>query len=455
MDFTDYNLMITDGLEIAASSPGSITVTDKFLIDKKEIVYAVTELEKEEENVDSIFLKNVGTQLANSLFTPKIKRHFSEVRSKNPGKGLRIRLRIESAEILAYPWEALFLDNKYLALSIETPLTRSFSYEKSTRKDFSKPIKILIIGSNPSAINLPAVQVNREIENITDALKEEVKSGFIKLDVLPIGSIKRIMDQLDVEQYNIIHFIGHGVFKDGLGYLALESSQGDLILADHDWIGKIFQNQISLGLVILNACQGAKLSTDKAFTGLASEFIKLGIPSVIAMRYSITNPTARLFSKEFYKNMLKMPIDENLQRVRNRLYVEETSSAKDFITPILFMNTPDGLVFNPTDEISRELMQAPECSTRIKELKEKWKALYQQTYAIDERDFWLLICEIYEECGTSLDERTKRKIREMQTIVPVLLKAMDDAMAMDFDAKVQSKIKALRLNYQRLIDVFG
>jgi len=451
MDYIDYSLSIGNDLKITASSFGT-SETGELRLDREEIESAMEQLEDEKIYVSKDFIRNVGAMLADSLFTPEIKRHFYTVRSKNANKGLRVRFTIETPEVSAYPWEALYLDNKYMAVSAETPLTRFFPNGTSAKRSFGRPLRILVICSNPSKGGLPAVQVEREVETIEGSLKEEIDNGAIKLDIERIGEVARIMEHLNKEQFNVIHFIGHGVFKDGVGYLALESSMGDLVLADHERVGQIFQNQISLGLVVLNACQGAKLYTDKAFTGLASELIKMGVPSVIAMRYSITNQTARLFSKEFYKNLARMPIDENVQRVRQRILVDENTAPKDFITPVLFMNAPDGLVFSPRDAAARELAQSPSCATKMEELKRSWDDLVGGSDAIDQGDFWLKVLEIYRSCKDFLNERQKRVIGDMITVMPGLLAKVDEASLMGLDEEVRRLRITIMRNYQRLVN---
>jgi len=65
------------------------------------------------------------------------------------------------------------------------------------------------------------------------------------------------------------------------------------------------------------------------------------------MRYSITNQMANLFSREFYPNLLKKPIDQNLQSVRHTISVHPKSATADFLAPVLFLNAPDGVIFKP------------------------------------------------------------------------------------------------------------
>lgn len=451
MEYIDYQIFIGSNLEIVASSHGT-SETGELRLDTKEIEYSVGQLENEKSHIDRRFIKNVGKQLADSLFTPEIKKHFYEVKSKNANKGLRVRLRIESPEITAYPWEALFLNNKYIAASTATPLTRYLTNGIPAKMSFGRPLKILVIGSNPSRLGLPAVQVEREIEAIEDSLGEEIDDGAIKLVPERIGDVERIMNHLNNEQYNVIHFIGHGVFEDDVGYLALESGEGALLLYDHEKIGQLFQNQNSLGLVVLNACQGAMLSTNKAFTGLASELLKMGVPSVIAMRYSITNQTAKLFSKEFYKNLPRMPIDENVQMVRHRILVDPDTTPKDFITPVLFMSASDGMIFSPKDDAARDIAQSPACTIRIEELKRDWDELVGGSDAVDEMDFWLKIWDLYKSCKDLLPKRPKREIREIIPIVPVLLTEMNKAVRSGLEQDVIKFRRTIRLNYQNFMD---
>ncbi len=428
MDYLDYDLLIEDNLTIKASSKDD-SIEGKLQLDndnKKEIEYAVTKLEDTNSRIEKDWLKNVGTKLANALFTQEIRNHFYDVKSKAHNKGIRVRLNIKSPEISRYPWEALFDNGRYMAVELETPLTRFIPNVAPTKKTFDKPVKILMIAANPSDPKLPAINVEREIEVITESLQNGIDNGIIKLDVERRGNVRRIMDQLNNENYNIIHFIGHGVFKDGLGYLALEDNTGGLDIANHERIGDIFLNEKSLGLIVLNACQGAATSTSKAFTGLAPELIRRGIPSIIAMRYSITNQMAHHFSREFYKNLPRIPFDENLQRVRQSILVNQLADPREFTAPILFMNAPDGMIFQPANEEAQTLIVKPALELKLKELREQYNELIGGSEVIDVKDFWLLIMDIYKEYKRDLDRKALKRIEETQIRVPVLIRKYNE-----------------------------
>lgn len=451
MDYSDYDLIIERDLTVKACYKDLSPAIGEMKLDLEEIKIAIDHLEDEEREIDKYFIKNLGDMLGNALFSDGIKQHFDEAKKKSANR-LRIRLSIESSEIANFPWEALRNNDNYLSVSVETPLIR-FVPNGMSAKNFDKPLKILLISSNPSELGLPAVQVEREIKIIKESLKDETDIGNIELDPERLGDVDSIMNRLKEEKYNVIHFIGHGVFNDGKGWLALESSDGGLDLADHERIGHIFLNQkSSLGLVVLNACQGATTSaaasTSKAFTGLAPELIRMGVTSVIAMKYSISNPTAKLFSKEFYKNLLKMPIDENIQLVRQRILVDPETSPRDFITPVLFSNAP--VIFSPKDTASNELTQVA-LNEKIEGLIEAWDKLKTGNNAMDEEAFWLMILEIYKEYKELISVGPKREIERMITIVPVLLKEMSEASLNGLDQEVMKLKKTIRLNYQKLI----
>jgi CHAT domain-containing protein len=258
-------------------------------------------------------------------------------------------LIVEAPEVSEYPWETLFESGKYLSTHVNTPLIRFIPTVLPVTKNYRKPLKILIIGSNPSSTKVPALQLEEEIEAIEDALQKEIDDGQIKLKIERIAKIDRIWQKLKEDSYNIIHFIGHGIFQDNTGYLALVNENGGIDPVDHTRLGQILQNHQSMntiGLMVLNACESAEMSTSRAFTGLAPELIRIGIPSVIAMRFNITNQMASLFAKEFYTNIPIMPIDKSLQMVRNRILVDKKTKPSDFVSPVLFTNSPDGTVFN-------------------------------------------------------------------------------------------------------------
>jgi hypothetical protein len=364
LEYLDINVTIDNKLNIVASSSGlqvtdypasstPLQVTSRFQIDQAKMRFVNQRLQSEEEdeiaNITDNWKLNIGKLLYQSLFTERVKTLYDNTYedAKKNGKGIRLRITIENPEIANYPWEIICDSNgNYISTQENFSITRLIPGTPVDGKELKGPLKMLIIGSNPSIPDVAAVQVDHEVSTIMKSLDSEIKAGVIEVERLN-GNIEEIMDKLQKEKFNIIHYIGHGGFKGNTGYLALENPDGDLVEADHEKVKNMLGNQTrTCGLIVLNACQGAMSSTSKAFTGLAPTLLNRGFPCILAMRYSISNSMAKFFSKEFYKNLTSMSIDENLQKIREKMLILPNSEPKDFLSPVLFMNSKEGIIFS-------------------------------------------------------------------------------------------------------------
>jgi hypothetical protein len=473
MDYLDYELEIDKDLKIRCFFRGEPAANGKLELnesDRLDIEFAITQLENEKAKINRNDIRNVGTKLANALFTPDIKKHFYNTKKQalSEGKGLRIRLRSESPEISMYPWETLYQDGKFLSVIEETPLSRFIKIDSreslGQSRKFHKPVKILIVGASPSSVGLTGVQINREMKVIQEALAEYLTNGSVIIEPEPIGEITNIMSHLNKNQYNIIHFIGHGVFKDGIGYLALEDKNGGLDLADHERIGQIFINQKSLALIILNACQGAvtsksdnfDISSYKAFGGIAPELIRVaGVPAVVAMKYSITNQFGHLFSNLFYQNVISKPVDEIVQIVRHNILVDLSTEGREFTAPVLFMQSVDGIIFTPANDGAKVLALRPEFEVKIKELRKAIEELITASEAVSNRTVWLMTWDTYKAYKKDLQSYPEvlQTIERMISTIPVLIREQEEADMKGLTQSAMSFDQTIKMNYQKLVSV--
>jgi CHAT domain-containing protein len=135
---------------------------------------------------------------------------------------------------------------------------------------------------------------------------------------------------------NVFHFIGHGVFENNKGSIALEDQDGKYKLLDDEGFANFFLGNRNLGLAVLNSCQGAAVSENQVFAGIAPNLVRRGIPAVVAMQYSILDTTAKVFADEFYRTLaLGWPIDAAIQTTRNAISIEVGIDKPDFATPVL------------------------------------------------------------------------------------------------------------------------
>ncbi|MEO1149247.1 MAG: CHAT domain-containing protein, partial [Cyanobacteria bacterium J06638_22] len=79
-------------------------------------------------------------------------------------------------------------------------------------------------------------------------------------------------------------------------------------------------NQQGLGLVLLSACQSAAVAGEEAMGSVAARLTQAGIPSVVAMPYSVLIHTTRDLFATFYENLVQRKgIGASLDNARRRL----------------------------------------------------------------------------------------------------------------------------------------
>jgi tetratricopeptide (TPR) repeat protein len=116
-----------------------------------------------------------------------------------------------------------------------------------------------------------------------------------------------------------------------------------------------------LRLVFLNSCEGARGSESDAFSSTAATLVRRGVPAVVAMQYEITDAAAIEFSRDFYEALAdSLPVDAAVTEARAAVSME---SMLEWGTPVLYMHSPDGRVFDISTPASRA-QPAPETEDR-------------------------------------------------------------------------------------------
>jgi CHASE2 domain-containing sensor protein len=85
---------------------------------------------------------------------------------------------------------------------------------------------------------------------------------------------------------------------------------------------------------------------------MSPQLLRRGIPAVVAMQYGIYDEAAVLFAREFYRKLFKGwdrgRVDVAMAHARNRL-ASEFPEERDIGTPVLFMRSREGVLFNPVE----------------------------------------------------------------------------------------------------------
>ena len=223
--------------------------------------------------------------------------------AKRENTGVRLRMRLADPALADLPWEFLYNPavNRFLALSIQSPLVRYMDLPEVIQPiAVTPPIRVLVMISSPT--DYPTLDVEAEWKRLNESLADLIAAGTIAVERLDGATLGGLQRKLRRSQYHIFHFIGHGEFdqtlQEGVLLLERENKRGHRV--GSQYLGMLLHDHESLRVAILNACEGARSSRQDPFAGSAQSLVQQGIPAVIAMQFEIADDVASTFAHEFY-----------------------------------------------------------------------------------------------------------------------------------------------------------
>ncbi len=295
-------------------------------------------------------MRAAGEALFNWLVIEPVKTHLRLAwdRAQRDGQGLRLRLCIDSAEIGAWPWEALHDPERdhAFAASASSPLVRYFDQANHlgglAQQQAELPLNLLLV--LPAAAELDLARERLSIEQVASSLATTLQVHAID------GIVTRttLADALLAGDYDIIHFSGHGAFVDDRGYIALNLPDGEPDWINSGVLSRLALNYKSVRLVVLNVCGSARGDDGRAFQGLASQMVRYGVPAVVAMQFPITDEAATTFAQEFYKRLCAGEdagqVDVAVTYARGMLAALHPSN-HSWVAPVLYTHAVDGVIY--------------------------------------------------------------------------------------------------------------
>ncbi len=295
--------------------------------------------------------KRFGGRLFESLFQQRVRDlyHSAFAAADREGRGLRITLYLTDVpELMHLPWEYLYDDPNFLAISAWTPVVRYLDLPRPRRPlEVESPLRVLAMVSSPA--DAVALDVEREKANLEQALEPLVRAGAIELHWLEQATLSALLRELRREEYHIFHYIGHGAYDAGAddGLLLLEDEEERGRAVSGSQLGTILHDCTTLRLAVLNACEGARTARDDPFAGVAASLVQRDIPAVIAMQFEITDDAAIVFAEGFYEAVAAgFPVDAALAEARKAIFAGNNDI--EWGTPVLFMRVSDGRIFDVT-----------------------------------------------------------------------------------------------------------
>jgi tetratricopeptide (TPR) repeat protein len=281
-----------------------------------------------------------------------------------------------ATELLKVPWELLHDGKSYLFQGAKAARVRRRlpSTESRDVPVVGTPIRILLVTARPEDDSCGYIDHRASALPLVEAM--ESLPGLVKIHVLSPPTLPALREELDRarrdrEPYHVVHFDGHGVYDRhiGLGALCFENPEdtGKLEKRRHitvftedrkesgTGLGSLLRDH-RIPLVFLEACQTAQ--AEKASESVASELLKVGVASVVAMSHSVLVETARRFVEAFYAAlarggrvgdaMLEGQRKLKDDTFRGRVFGVGELRLEDWFVPVLFQEKDDPQLFRGT-----------------------------------------------------------------------------------------------------------
>jgi streptogramin lyase len=307
------------------------------------------------ESDESAQAREFGGRLFDLVFRETardvLRASYSQARREN--QGLRLMFQLDGARHLRnVPWELLCDSTKFISTSAYTPVLRYVDLpSRPPPLSVQAPLRILGMVSSPA--DMQALDAERERDQLARACSSLTERGLVKIDWVAQATLEGLLEYLNEGDYHIFHFIGHGDFDEQAedGVLLFEGPAGRSHRVTGVELGTILEDQHTLRLAVINACEGARVALDSS--GIAASLMRYGMPAVIAMQFEISDKAAILFAKHFYESVARShPIDKALTDARRGMFAVD--SGLEWATPVLFTSVDDGRLFEVDwDELDR------------------------------------------------------------------------------------------------------
>jgi len=283
-------------------------------------------------------------------------------------------------EVLSLPWELLkdpdgvFLFNENPRIAVRRSL-KTRGGRKARKVKPKKILRLLFVVSRPFGAGFidPRLEAQAVLTALAEAKVNQIEVEFLRQATFD-SLINRLEDE-DLPPVDIVHFDGHGVFDStgqlaekgvempgmkkattdvaNMGYLLFEDAMGEKALVSANTLGEMLHQQ-KVSMIVLSACQSATVAGEDALNSVAARLVHAGIPSVLAMTYSVLVTTTRLLFQEFYAQLVKgKHTGEAVENARRYLFRHTERGQRrygarefelilqDWFIPALYQNGPD------------------------------------------------------------------------------------------------------------------
>ncbi|MHC2842897.1 CHAT domain-containing protein [Bradyrhizobium diazoefficiens] len=346
-----------------------------------------------------------------------------------PDQGLRLRLRLHDA-LADIPWEYAYLQNTrgeltadgFLALDPRISIARHEAlnvpgdwFEAPSRRR----VLVAMASPRPHEKYRKLQALPREQQQIRKALAALAGVEAVFVPIFPEGGDGDIpgvtvglLAEALTERTDIFHFSGHGEFiremtsQEGQGALLFADAAGEAFPVSSTKLAELLKSK-GVRLAVLGACEGGRRDGINMWSGVAAALLRVGIPAVVAMQYSIDDNLAAAFMTAFYQSLVAGSlIDEAVAIGRAAIRIKAADSKpeiRDWGVPVLYLRSPGGAVFNPVSD--KAAVQA--AASAVEQLVEQ----RLRTVATEGRAIGAVIDTVDSGTSVTIDQKVEQEMK--------------------------------------------
>ncbi|HUK73650.1 MAG TPA: CHAT domain-containing protein [Streptosporangiaceae bacterium] len=289
-----------------------------------------------------------GETLSDAVLAGDVGRLFDRCRhdARERQTSLRVLLDTVGPNVSAIPWEFTVdpdARDDYLALRV--PVVRApHLIGRVPSAPIALPLRILGVSARP--VDLPALDAEREREDISKAFWQRLTPGDVHIEWLPEDRWTDLAEAIRSHPWHVLHIMSHGGFdaETCSGYVQLSADDGTARPISAVDLARLISENPSLRLIVLNACESAFPGAEGVFTSTAAKLVREGVPAVVAMQYEITDAAALAFASSFYGQIARgKPVDRAMTRAREA--VKMANGSLEWATPVLFLSSEQTQIF--------------------------------------------------------------------------------------------------------------
>ncbi len=322
-------------------------------------------------------LRKWGEKAFDGLMASRSSGRMFDTATREDYSDLHLRISSDDAQVLAWPWEALFdqeigaflahtcrIERKLDGIRDPRPLPQGLPKDR---------VNILLVVARPYEQDVRFRSIARPLVELIE--KERLPA---QVDLLRPPTFDQLREHLRRRPgyYHILHFDGHGSYaSDSRHRYGGNHAEGKLVFEDRDGTESLVSAQqlntllrdYAVPAVVLNACQSAMLDerARDPFASVATALLRSGVRSVVAMAYSLYVSGGKEFLPQFYRRLFEAGSVAEATRAGRRemlahplrVCARGEFQLDDWILPVLYQQEP--LDFSFAAEAKRSF-SAPE-----------------------------------------------------------------------------------------------